>query len=265
MIKFLSYAQELEDLILYDVLGDIKTDSRFYIDVGANDPWVFSVTKAFYDRGWHGINIEPLREAYLLLAEDRKQDINLNVGAGDIAGELEMSVCGGISSVSKEIIAEVSKNTTIELRTVPIETLTQICDAHCPAGQEIAFCKIDVENFEREVLLGFDLKKYRPKVFVIESTLPCTNIPCYDRWEYLLLENGYEFAYSYGVNRYYTETGSSLKGKFIGVDKLLEKYEVFLPVERKEIVERADNRLSARVKSLLKRLKIIRDFGSSAP
>ena len=56
-----SYAQELEDLILYSVLRDVK--NGFYIDVGANDPTDISVTKFFYDRGWHGSRIsdEPSR------------------------------------------------------------------------------------------------------------------------------------------------------------------------------------------------------------
>lgn len=30
----------------------------FYIDIGTNDPYFFSVTKAFYKIGWSGINIE---------------------------------------------------------------------------------------------------------------------------------------------------------------------------------------------------------------
>lgn len=40
-----SYAQELEDLILYSVLRDVE--HGFYIDVGANDPTDISVTKFF--------------------------------------------------------------------------------------------------------------------------------------------------------------------------------------------------------------------------
>ena len=37
---------------MYDALHDVK--EGFYIDVGANDPWEISVTKAFYDIGRHG-------------------------------------------------------------------------------------------------------------------------------------------------------------------------------------------------------------------
>ena len=49
-----SYAQDKEDLILADILKDVK--EGFYVDVGANSPTVYSVTKAFYEQGWNGIN-----------------------------------------------------------------------------------------------------------------------------------------------------------------------------------------------------------------
>ena len=41
----------------------------FYVDVGAADPEVDSVTHAFYERGWSGINIEPLDEYFVKLTQ----------------------------------------------------------------------------------------------------------------------------------------------------------------------------------------------------
>ena len=41
-----SYAQELEDVICYAILRDVQ--KGFYIDIGANDPTKYSVTKFFY-------------------------------------------------------------------------------------------------------------------------------------------------------------------------------------------------------------------------
>ena len=58
LANFKSYSQCLEDLILFCIFYDAK--NGFYIDIGAHDPDKISVTKAFYLRGWHGINIEPL-------------------------------------------------------------------------------------------------------------------------------------------------------------------------------------------------------------
>ena len=73
---FISYAQNNEDVILNRVFKNV--DKGFYIDVGAQHPEIDSVTKSFYDKGWHGINIEPSREWYELLEEQRKRDVNLD-------------------------------------------------------------------------------------------------------------------------------------------------------------------------------------------
>ncbi len=54
---FTSYAQNFEDVMLWRALRHI--DQGYYIDVGAWSPELDSVTKAFYEHGWHGINVEP--------------------------------------------------------------------------------------------------------------------------------------------------------------------------------------------------------------
>ena len=92
IFSFITYAQVLEDFILFCIFYDVK--KGFYIDVGANDPNYISVTKAFYLRGWHGINIEPLPDKYQSLMLNRKRDINLNIGAGKIEGNASLYLAG---------------------------------------------------------------------------------------------------------------------------------------------------------------------------
>lgn len=70
--------RDFEDIILAAVFRDLERG--FYIDVGANNPISYNVTKHFYDKGWNGINIEPLKEECDLLCNDRPRDINLNRG-----------------------------------------------------------------------------------------------------------------------------------------------------------------------------------------
>ncbi len=70
-----------EDVMLWRVFNGI--DSGFYIDVGAHDPSVDSVTLAFYERGWRGINIEPVNTCHERVAAHRPRDINLNVALGE--------------------------------------------------------------------------------------------------------------------------------------------------------------------------------------
>lgn len=228
-MRFLSYAQELEDIILYDVLKDCE--NGFYIDVGANDPWIISVTKAFYDRGFHGINIEPLTSEYEKLIEERPRDINLCVGVGKENAELVLFEMGTGSTFNVEIAEKsIKKGVPVSKKMIPVTTLSKVCDEWCQPSQVIHFCKIDVEGFERDVLLGMNFNKYRPYIIVVESAEPGTTISSHEKWESILLDNNYRLAYAHGVNRYYTDRLSDVGDKFVGVDKLIEKYQIYIPV-----------------------------------
>jgi hypothetical protein len=63
----ISHAQNHEDILLWRALHDVE--DGFYLDVGAQDPSYDSVTRAFYDRGWRGINIEPATGYFEKLCE----------------------------------------------------------------------------------------------------------------------------------------------------------------------------------------------------
>jgi hypothetical protein len=144
---------------------------------------------------------------------------------GSENGKLELYERGGLSTLDVNI-AKKWESMPVP-RPVEIVPLSEICKKYCHKNQEIQFCKIDVEGFEREVLLGFDFQNFRPKIFTIEATEPCTMIPTQQQWEDILLENGYEFAYQFGVNRYYVDGRlPELKEKFIDVSELLNKYVV---------------------------------------
>ena len=55
---------------------------------------------------------------------------------------------------------------------VPVTTLRALCENHAPAA--IDFLKIDVEGAERDVLIGGDWLRFRPKVIVLEALTPVT-------------------------------------------------------------------------------------------
>lgn len=199
----ISYAQNREDVLLHRVFPDRKTG--FYIDVGAHDPEDCSVTKHFYDKGWHGINIEPLSEMFRRLCAARGCDINLNCGLSNREGILtlyESSRELGLSTFSSTQM-ETHRKAGFEFveRQCPVTTLANVCERYVRG--EIDFISIDVEAHEREVIEGGDWKRWRPRVIVIEATKPYTNIPIHDLWEPLLLAEDYLFATFDGINRYY--------------------------------------------------------------
>ena len=81
MSRFVTYAQNFEDVILWRALKHI--DRGFYVDCGAYDPTRHSVTKAFYDRGWRGINIEPILSLLQEFVVQRPLDANLAIAISD--------------------------------------------------------------------------------------------------------------------------------------------------------------------------------------
>jgi FkbM family methyltransferase len=201
-MTFTSYAQNFEDVMLWRALKHVE--HGFYIDVGANDPAVDSVTLAFYERGWRGINIEPMQQYYAKLCASRPEDVNLAVAVADSVGELSFFDVPdtGLSTIDAEVArhhAEAGRQ-VIEQK-VRVTTLTDVCNVHAPG--QIHFLKIDVEGFEKPVLQGMDFKRWRPWILVIEATRPQSTETVHEEWENLVTGAGYRFAYFDGLNHYY--------------------------------------------------------------
>src|SRR5215469_14821774 len=74
MPPMVSHAQNFEDVMLRRALQDIKRGC--YVDIGAGDPDLDSVTRWFYEAGWRGINVEPDPRYFEKLAERRPEDTN---------------------------------------------------------------------------------------------------------------------------------------------------------------------------------------------
>lgn len=228
-MRFESYAQELEDIVLYAVLQNVE--EGFYIDVGANDPVDISVTKFFYDRGWRGINIEPLRSKCAMLEDERPRDINLCVGISNKGGE-EMLIPGGggggVITTFSESVAEKGGFSNHARHAKTMLTLSDIYEQYCSRDQQIHFCKIDVEGYEKYVLEGIsDWETYRPWIFVVEAAEPGTDIPAYEPWEDILLTNGYILAYATKINRYYLDKRKEhLLERFEEIDRFIDRNKV---------------------------------------
>jgi len=203
-MTFISYAQNFEDVMLWRALGHVE--KGFYIDAGAWSPDDDSVTRAFYERGWRGINIEPNPTWFGKLCEKRPEDINLQLALSDKEETLNLYVVVDVTGLStiEAKYAEKNKEAGQPIQELPCQatTLNKLWGEHVHQTQ-VHFLKIDVEGAEEAVIRGNDWISNRPWIVLIESTYPNTQISTHHLWEHFLLEANYIHVYADGLNRYY--------------------------------------------------------------
>jgi len=214
----ITYAQNFEDVILDRLFAG--QPEGFYVDVGASHPADLSVTKHFYDRGWSGVNIEPIRRNHEMFVRERPRDTNLDVALGPREEELTFFEVEGYDALStfdaeqaKRIEAMGYKVHSYPVRTVTADSLFEKLGLH---ERTVDFLKIDVEGFEAEVMSALDLTRFRPRVLLVESITPGYEFPGWDKfapgmthggWEPRVLAAGYKFIYFDGISRYYVAPG----------------------------------------------------------
>ncbi|MFO1117044.1 MAG: FkbM family methyltransferase [Beijerinckiaceae bacterium] len=210
----ISYAQNFEDVMLERAFANVE--AGFWIDVGAWDPDVDSVTRHFSDRGWRGVNCEPNPHYFNLYRDRRPRDINLGLAIGSKPGRASMTLIHGtgMSTFDRSIAAGHAKLEYRQEETeVEIRTLDSIFKEYAPA--DVHFLKIDCEGAEPDVIASCDFRKHRPWIILVESTLPLTREETHGAWEPALLAAGYRFVYFDGVNRFYvSEEHADLKRHF---------------------------------------------------
>src|SRR5258705_13393386 len=77
-----SYAQFGEDLIIGHLFYNLGITKPTYLDIGANEARFISNTYLFYQRGSHGVLVEPNPYLYKKLKAARRRDIVINAGIG---------------------------------------------------------------------------------------------------------------------------------------------------------------------------------------
>lgn len=201
----ISFAQNREDVLLARALSD--TDCGFYIDVGAWDPTEDSVTRHFYDMGWHGINVEPQPTYAARLRQARPRDITLEIALSDHSGAAslyDVSLGDGLATVDAAHARRLRTEGKIcgEF-TVQLSTLADVCAEYCAVGDDISFLKIDVEGHEAAVVAGADWSRWMPRIVVVEATEPLSGAPTHEPWESTLVDAGYVFVQFDGLNRWF--------------------------------------------------------------
>lgn len=196
----ISYAQNFEDVILWRALK--VNGPRTYIDVGAYDPRIDSVTRGLYELGFRGVHIEPLPVHVAALRADRPDELVIEAVVGTALGHVKFYSINdtGVSTLHPQLIRDVAGDVPVSPIEVESLTLEKILNAF---SGPVGFLKIDVEGAEEDVITSWGESAVRPWIVVVEATLPLTTTPSYRAWEKMLYSRAYRFAYFDGVNRFY--------------------------------------------------------------
>lgn len=168
-----SYSQCGEDLIAAFVFDALGISSPSYLDIGAHHPTFLSNTYLFYEQGHHGVNVEPDPTLCETIRRERGRDVCLNAGVGTShqkTAEFYVMSARTLNTFSKSEAELHVRSGNYEIESViqiPLLTINEIIERHFAPRPH--FVSLDTEGMDLEILKTFDLQKYRPEVFCIET------------------------------------------------------------------------------------------------
>lgn len=199
--------------------GDIK---GYFVEVGANEPRVRSQTWHLEQAGWTGLLIEPQPDLARELRAMRMAKVFAVACSGPEheGGTLPLHVAGPLSSLDRSGMAP-GANPEAVIQ-VPIRTLDSVLtEAAAPA--KFDFLSIDVEGHEVEVLRGFDIGRWRPRLILLED-----HVADLSKHRYLTAA-GYRIVRRYENNGWYVPKDSADKMQRGDWWEIFRKYYLALP------------------------------------
>ena len=144
----------------------------FFIEGGANDPRLNSLSYPMERLGWSGILVDPLRACYekLLKTRPRSRSFRCACVGPDKVGTITLHAPDPAS-----VVATVEKNVDdfdiqyAHTETCDAVTLDSLVAQAKPA--HVDFLSLDTEGTELDVLHGFDLARHQPRLILIEDKL----------------------------------------------------------------------------------------------
>jgi len=200
-MTFTSYAQNFEDVLLWRALNDVENGR--YLDIGAQDPVIDSVSLAFYEAGWRGVHVEPTPAYAEKLRTARPDETVIQAAVSDAAGPIEF--CEFLEtglSTGKLDIAERHESAGFKSRkiTVPTISLQNLLDTE---DGDFHWMKIDVEGMEPDVLRSWFESERRPWILVVEATTPLSKEESHEAWTNQVFKRGYREVQFDGLSRYF--------------------------------------------------------------
>jgi len=200
-----SYAQNREDVVLHRALKSVSKGC--YVEVGANDPTLHSISRGFYEIGWSGLTIDPVHEFIHAHRQQRPEDTQVEAAITD--ADVEEVVLHQISGTGLSTLDDFTAARHLKSGwdardvTVPARRLDEVLQAQGWADKPVHFLIVDVEGAEQSVLASIDLTQWRPWILVIEATQALSTEPAFQSWEPAVVAAGYSFKLFDGLSRFY--------------------------------------------------------------
>jgi FkbM family methyltransferase len=194
----------------------------FFVEVGANDPHARSQTFDLEQAGWSGILIEPQPDLAEKLRANRKAKV-FSVACSGPQNEgktLQLHVAGPLSSLNRDKMA--AGSTPERVIEVPVRTLNGVLEEG-GAARGFDFLSIDVEGHELEVLSGFDARRWRPQLILLED-----HVENLDK-HHALGAMDYRLIRRFENNGWYVPSESSRQRAASDVWEIVRKYYLALP------------------------------------
>jgi FkbM family methyltransferase len=214
------FPYQVEDRLKDEFFGPMR--SGFFVEVGANEPQRGSQSWQFEQAGWSGVLVEPQPDLAERLRHLRRAHVVAAACSSPAnAGKaMKLHLSGPHSSLRRELaVTGVVPHAAIE---VPIRTLDDILE-QVGAPIPIDFVSIDVEGHEVEVLSGFDLTRWRPRLLLVEDHV--TNLATHR----FLTRAGYRLIRRTGPNGWYVPRSQAPRVG-LGWWQIARKYYFALPI-----------------------------------
>jgi hypothetical protein len=178
VMPFISNTANFEDVLLWRAFQEIN--GGFYIDAGATDPELDSVTRAFYEAGWTGINIVSDPRCFEPIRQLRPRDLNMLGQLGRTAGFTGSPI-------------------------VPLLSLKELLENHSP--EDIQFLRITADSASADTFA-----EPLPKAPAV--ILFCGRSP--ESFNRSFNDLNYDLVYTDGLNRFYLKRDKlSLRTHFV--------------------------------------------------
>ena len=182
------YSQEGQDKYLEEnIFKSLKNGT--FMDIGAHDGKTINNTLYFEENNnWTGVNVEPIKEVYEKLVQNRKKCINLNCAVDIKNGTSEFILNKGYTEMISGLKDQFDprhfnrlnyensiyggKTEIIKVETKTIET---ICEEH--NIKHINYLSIDVEGAEFNVIKSINFDKVFIDVIGFENNYNDVSVP----------------------------------------------------------------------------------------